>query len=71
MAHAVPTATPNTNYLEGTITVHGAPPDTDLYFRLAMVASSDPYPRGETASATGPRNSAFLLRPYTQAEMQV
>jgi hypothetical protein len=35
MANSVPTATPNTNIIEVTINVHGAPPDTDLYFQIA------------------------------------
>lgn len=35
MANSVPTATPNSNVLEVTINVHGAPPDTDLYFQIA------------------------------------
>jgi hypothetical protein len=35
MANTVPTATPNTNVIEVTIDVHGASPDTDLYFQIA------------------------------------
>ena len=35
MANSVPTATPNTNVIETTIDVHGAPPNTDLYFQIA------------------------------------
>jgi len=35
MANSVPTATPNSNVLEVTINVHGAPPNTDLYFQIA------------------------------------
>jgi len=35
MANAVPTATPGTNVIEVTLNVHGAPPDTDLYFQIS------------------------------------
>ena len=35
MANSVPTATPNSNVLEVTINVHGAPPNSDLYFQIA------------------------------------
>jgi hypothetical protein len=38
----VQTGTPGTNNFEFTINVHGAPPDTDLYFQI----------RGDTAPAT-------------------
>lgn len=44
----VPTATPDTNVIEGTINVHGAPPDTDLFLQIAHDAFLGPVPaRGD------------------------
>jgi len=48
MANAVPTAPPDTNVIEVTINVHGAPPDTDLYFQIAHDVFLGPVPeRGD------------------------
>ena len=48
MANSVPTAAPNTNVIEVTINVHGAPADTDLYFQIAHDAFLGPVPeRGD------------------------
>ena len=43
-ANTVATATLNTNIIEATINVHGAPPDTDLYFQIAHDAYLGPVP---------------------------
>lgn len=48
MVIPVPTATPDTNIIEGTINVHGAPTDTDLFLQIAHDAFLGPVPaRGD------------------------
>lgn len=44
MANAVPTAAADVNVIEGTLNVHGAPPDTDLFFQIAHDAFLGPIP---------------------------
>lgn len=63
-ANTVPTASPNKDVIEATINVHGAPPDTDLFFQIRTDTFLGPVAARGDGVCHGVAQLGFLDPPY-------
>lgn len=63
-ANTVPTTSPNKDVIEATINVHGAPPDTDLYFQIRSDSFLGPVAARGDGVCHGVAQLGFLDPPY-------